>query len=402
MGIFQSSRGLDRTRWFGSVMHLPTIDNWGDLRNKRVLVRVDFNCPVAEIGGELTVTDDFRIRSTLPLLKELLNRGAEVTCMTHFGRPEGKVVDAYSVRPIKKNLDRLISGVNLLENLRFNPGEEANNPAFGAALCQGFDFYVNEAFGASHRSHASIVQPPLLLPSAAGPNLCEEVSTLLGALDSPTRPFVAIVGGAKIKEKLGITRVLAQKADSVIVGGGMAYTFQVAQGRTIGDSLFNESFVGQCEELLKGTNVVIPVDARALETGKTFGVAGGDDPSQVFEGDIPAGFEGLDIGPKSVELFKNVIESAKTILWNGPMGVFEDPRFASGTREIAEAVANSSAFTVIGGGDSVAAINSYQLEDKVDFISTGGGASLELVEFGDLPGLKALRECKLNSMNGAS
>jgi phosphoglycerate kinase len=371
---------------------LPSLDAWGDLSGKRVFVRVDFNAPVAEVDGVLTVTDDFRLRAALPLFSTLLERGATVVAATHFGRPDGKVDERYSVEPLRRALSVLAPEVELLENLRFHPGEETNDPEFGASLVKGFDYYVNEAFGASHRAHASIMIPPTLLPSAAGSNLSREVGTLLSLLESPERPFVAVTGGAKVKDKLGIMKVLAAKADLVIVGGGMAYTFAAAEGRTVGGSLFDASFVEQCASLLEGGNVLIPVDARGLPNGSLFGPEGGPDAAVNFDENIPEGFMGLDIGPNSVEIFSAALASARTILWNGPMGVFEDPRFGDGTEAVARAIAGSSAVSVVGGGDSVAALGLYGLEDDVSFVSTGGGASLELVELGDLPGLRALRE----------
>ena len=371
---------------------LPSYQRWGSLEGKRILVRVDFNTPVAEVNGRPEVTDDFRIQACLPLFEELLERGATVVACTHFGRPKGVVDVRYSVDPVRRRLKELCPRVELLENLRFNPGEEANDPAFGAALIAGFDYYINEAFGSSHRAHASIMIPPTLVPSAAGPNLQREVSMLVSLLDSPERPFVAIVGGAKVAEKLGIVKVLAEKADTVIVGGGMAYTFASSQGRTIGSSLFNGSFVAECASILAGGNVLIPTDARGLPDGAPFGSEGGDDPVMEFDANIPDGFEGLDIGPRSIDSFVAAIAPAATILWNGPMGVFEDKRFGVGTEAVARAVASSGAVSVVGGGDSVAALKGYGLEDSFSFISTGGGASLEFVELGDLPGLKALRE----------
>jgi phosphoglycerate kinase len=355
-------------------------------------VRVDFNTPVAEVNGRQEVTDDFRIQACLPLFEELLERGATVVACTHFGRPKGVVDVRYSVDPVRRRLKELCPRVELLENLRFNPGEEANDPAFGAALIAGFDYYINEAFASSHRAHASIMIPPTLVPSAAGPNLQREVSMLVSLLDSPARPFVAIMGGAKVAEKLGIVKVLAKKADTVIVGGGMAYTFASSQGRTIGSSLFNGSFVAECASILAGGNVLIPTDARGLPDGAPFGSEGGDDPVVEFDANIPDGFEGLDIGPRSIDSFVAAIAPAATILWNGPMGVFEDKRFGVGTEAVARAVASCGAVSVVGGGDSVAALKGYGLEDSFSFISTGGGASLEFVELGDLPGLKALRE----------
>jgi phosphoglycerate kinase len=378
------------------VPPLPSYQRWGDLAGKRVLVRVDFNAPVAEVDGRLEVTDDFRIRACLPLFEELLALGASVVACTHFGRPKGRVDERYSVEPVRRRLGELCAGVELLENLRFNPGEEANDPAFGAQLVAGFDYYINEAFSASHRAHASIMIPPTLVPSAAGPNLAREVTTLAGLLDSPRRPVVAIVGGAKVAEKLGIVKVLALKADTVIVGGGMAYTFASSQGRGIGSSLYNAAFEPECAQLLAQGNVLIPCDARGLRDGAPFGPEGGPDPVVEFEEDIPDGFEGMDIGPKTIEAFCAAIAPAATILWNGPMGVFEDSRFAVGTEAIAHAVASSGAVSVVGGGDSVAALKNYGLEDAFSFVSTGGGASLEFVELGDLPGLKALRESPFN------
>ncbi len=372
---------------------LPTSDGW-DVRGKRVLVRVDFNTPVADVDGKWEITDDFRIRAAVPLFKDLLARGATVVACTHFGRPNGKIDERFRVEPIRRRLNELCPGIELLENLRFNPGEESNDPQFGASLVDGIDFYINEAFGASHRAHSSIMIPPTLVPSAAGPNLRREVSYLLDLLDSPARPFVAIVGGAKVGDKLGIVKVLAERADVVLVGGGMAYTFESAQGRSIGSSLFNASFLDECAALLDGGKVQIPVDTRGLADGTPFGTGGGPDPVIDFGANIPDGYEGFDIGPESIGQFARVIASAKTILWNGPVGVFEDPRFGVGTEAVARAVAASSALSVIGGGDSVAALQQFGLEGDVSFVSTGGGASLELVEFGDLPGLRALREAK--------
>ena len=375
---------------------LPSYDRWGSLKGKRILVRVDFNAPVAEVRGRLEVTDDFRIRAALPLLEELLSRGATVVACTHFGRPHGQVVEEYRVEPVRRRLNELCRDVELMENLRFNPGEEADDPTFGASLVEGFDYYVNEAFGASHRAHASIMVPPTLIPSAAGPNLARETSTILGLLESPARPFVAIIGGAKVADKLAITKVLCAKADTVIVGGGMAYTFQAALGHSVGSSLFDASYVEQCAQLLAAGNVVIPSDAWGLPSTSPFGANAGSEPATLFGPDIPDGFAGLDIGPASVEQFADVIAGAATILWNGPMGVFEDERFSSGTEAVARAVAASEAVSVVGGGDSVAALQIFGLEGDVSFVSTGGGASLELVELGDLPGLKALRESPFN------
>ena len=255
---------------------------------------------------------------------------------------------------------------------------------------EGFDAYVNEAFGASHRAHASIVYPPKVLPSAAGPNLQREVTTLLGTLSAPERPFVAIVGGAKVADKLGITRVLVERADSVIVGGGMAFTFWKALGRPIGSSLVDETRVDEVRELLASGRIVLPTDVWCLPEGSNFGSGGIEEPvlRSMAVGDLEMG---LDIGPDSIEAFRRVIEGAATVLWNGPMGVFEDPRLMEGTRSVAEILAASRTTSIVGGGDSAAAVEKFGVADRMSFISTGGGASLELLEFGDLPGLKALR-----------
>lgn len=371
---------------------LPTYERWGDLSGARVLVRVDFNVPVEMVEGRVEITDDFRIRAAVPLFEGLIARGATVVACTHFGRPKGHVVEEFRVEPLTRRLHEFCPDVELLENLRFDPGEEANDRAFGERLIAGFDYYINEAFGVSHRTHASIMVPPTLVPSAAGPNLAHEVATLQMLLEGPARPFVAILGGAKVADKLGIVKVLSHKADTVLVGGGMAYTFEVAQGRTIGSSLFDEHYVQECRDLLDQGNVMIPADSRGLRDGAPFGSSSGPDPVLEFGANIPEGHEGFDIGPHAAEQFCKVIDSAATILWNGPMGVFEDPRFMAGTEAVARAIAHSEAFSIVGGGDSVSALKMLDLEGAVSFVSTGGGASLEFVELGDLPGLKALRE----------
>lgn len=371
-------------------MLLPSVDSLGDLTGKAVLVRVDFNCPVETINGVTQVSDDFRIRAAIPLFKDLQSRGASVTACTHFGRPNGQSDPRYDVAPIRRHLESLIGGVALLENLRFSPGEESNDPVFGASLVEGFDAYVNEAFGACHRPHASIMFPPTVIPSAAGPNLRREVDTLLNTLTRPERPFVAIVGGAKVADKIGITKVLVDRADTVVIGGGMAFTFWKAMGWPIGDSLVDESRVDEVRELLATGRVLLPTDVWCLPTGVPFGTGGQHEPvlrsCEVAEGEM-----GLDVGPESIATFRGILESASTVLWNGPMGVFEDPRFERGTRSVAEVLASIRGTTVVGGGDSAAAVEKFSVAEHMDFISTGGGASLELLEFGDLPGLRALR-----------
>lgn len=263
---------------------------------------------------------------------------------------------------------------------------------FGASLVEGVDIYVNEAFSASHRAHASIVIPPRLVPSAAGPTLEAEVAALSRLLDSPERPFVAVVGGAKVADKLGVVTELARRADSVVVGGAMAYTFLAAAGHTVGASLRDDRHLEDCVALLATGKIVLPVDGLGLGEGAPFGRDGGPDAVVPFGADVPNGVVGLDVGPATAARFAQVIEGARSVLWNGPMGVFEDVRFAAGTVAVARAVGASGAFSVVGGGDSVAALRSMGLESSVSFVSTGGGASLEFVEDGDLPGLAALRE----------
>ena len=366
------------------MTELPTLEDLPALDGASVLVRVDFNVPLAERDGRRVVTDDFRIRAALPTLEYLLAAGAKVTACTHLGRPDGKYDERYTVEPVAESLAELAPGVTLLENLRFDPGEEANDPAFIDRLVAGHDCYVNDAFAACHRAHASIVGPPTRLPSAAGRLLAREAEVLGGLLREPARPFVAVVGGAKIADKLAVLRALAEKVDALVVGGGMAYTFQVALGHKVGASLLDPARLADCEALLaSGIEIILPTDSVAL---------GPDDDVATFGGDIPEGWSGRDIGPESAEAFATAIGRAATVLWNGPMGVFEDERFAAGTRRVAEAVAASPAFTVVGGGDSVAAVDEFGLAERISFVSTGGGASLEFIEQGDLPGLAALRE----------
>jgi len=372
-------------------MYLPTIEELGDLRGKKVLVRCDFNTPLEEKNGQFEVRDDFRIRASLPLFQLLQEKGAHVTACTHLGRPDGKMISEFSVEPIRRRLNDLITGVTLLENLRFDPGEESGDEEFGRRLIDGFDFFINEAFGVCHREHASVMIPPRCVPSAAGPHLIAEVSVMLGLLNDPPRPFVAIVGGAKVKDKLAITAKLSEKADAVIVGGGMAFTFWRALGLHIGDSLVDESRIDQCSALLEHGKIHLPVDAIGLPRGAVFGAHSGPDAAESFGEQIPDGFIGLDIGQESIDKFVDIIGGAASVLWNGPMGVFEDARFEHGTHAIASAIAESSATSVIGGGDSAAALAQFGLSNHVSYVSTGGGASLELLEMGDLPGLRALR-----------
>jgi phosphoglycerate kinase len=367
---------------------VPTLEDLPPVDGKRVLLRADFNVPVQD--GE--ITDDLRIRAALPTISWLQEHGATVVAATHFGRPKGQPDERYAVAPIRARLAELAPGVELLENLRFDPGEEGNDPAFVARLVEGFDAYVNDAFGASHRAHASIVGPPAHLPSAAGLLLAKEVEVLLGLREHPTRPFVAVLGGSKVSDKLKVIDALLEVADEVLIGGGMCFTFLAAQGHHVGSSLCELDMVPTCKALLDaGAAIRLPSDVTALGPGGKIGDpdAGGDVRQLGVE--IPDGWMGLDIGPGTSAEFADAVLDARTVFWNGPMGVFEDPRFAAGTRTVAEAVAESRAFTVVGGGDSAAAVAEFGLASRIDHISTGGGASLELLEQGDLPGLAALR-----------
>jgi phosphoglycerate kinase len=294
--------------------------------------------------------------------------------------------------PVRERLAELAPGVELLENLRFNPGETANDPAFVAELIAGQDAYVLDAFGAAHRSHASVVGPPQFLPSAAGRLLQREVEVLMPLRSDPARPFVVVLGGSKVSDKLGVIEALGEVADTMLIGGGMCFTFLAAAGHGVGDSLLEADQVATCERLLaSGMRIVVPSDIVALDAAGTIGDpdAGGEVVS--VGTDVPDGFRGLDIGPGTAAEFADVIAGAGTVFWNGPMGVFEDPRFAAGTRAVAEALADARGFTVVGGGDSAAAVAEFGLAAEMDHISTGGGASLELLEQGDLPGLDALR-----------
>lgn len=362
------------------MSRIPVLEDLGDVAGKRVLVRTDFNVPLQD--G--VITDDFRIRAALPTITWLTERGAQVVCASHLGRPKGQPNPKYSMAPVRARLAELAPGVELLENLRFDPGEEANDPAFVARLVEGMDAYVDDAFGAAHRAHASIVGPPRTLPSAAGRLLHKEVEVLLGLRNDPKHPFVAVLGGAKISDKLGVVEALLEVVDALVIGGAMCFTFLAAQGHPIGDSLFEPDQVDTCRRLLaSGKTIHLPEDITGVDATGTYAT---------FGTRLPDGAKGFDIGPGSAAAFADVIMDARTVFWNGPMGMFEDERFAAGTRTVAQAMADTKAFTVVGGGDSAAALAQFGLEGEVDHVSTGGGASLELLELGDLPGLAALRE----------
>jgi phosphoglycerate kinase len=365
------------------MARLPLLEDLGDVSGKRVLVRTDFNVPMEGPDNARVITDDFRIRAALPTINWLTSRGATVVCASHLGRPKGQPVDKYSMTPIRARLQELAPGVELMENLRFNAGEESNSEAFVAQLVQGFDMYVNDAFGAAHRAHASVSGPPKTLPSAAGRLLQREVEVLGEMRNHPKRPFIAVLGGAKVSDKLGVIEALLSTVDALVIGGGMCFTFLAAKGMPVGSSICELDQVAVCKRLLDGPKQIhLPEDIVGLDAEgnyATFGVR------------LPDGAKGLDIGPGSAAAFTDVIMDARTVFWNGPMGMFEDPRFAAGTKTVAQAVADTKAFTVVGGGDSAAALAQFGLDDQVDHVSTGGGASLEYLELGDLPGLAALR-----------
>ncbi len=371
------------------IFGVPELEDLGDVDGKSVLVRVDFNVPLSD--G--VITDDLRITASLPTLRYLTERGAKVTACSHLGRPKGQVKPEFSMEPVRKRLAELAPGVELLENLRFDPGEEGNSDDMVDRLVAGHDLYVNDAFGASHRAHASIVGPPKHLPSAAGRLLAKEIKVLLGLRDHPRRPFVAVMGGAKVSDKLSVIEALLGIVDGIIVGGGMAFTFLKAKGHSVGSSLLEDDMVETCGRLLDGPKpLYLPEDVTALGPGgKLFDPEAGGEVRQSGV-DIPDGWMGVDIGPGTAAVFTDVIAEAGTVLWNGPMGVFEDPRFEAGTRSVALAIGETRAFTVVGGGDSAAAAKQFGIDGDVDHVSTGGGASLELIEQGDLPGLAALRE----------
>ena len=394
-------------------MHITkkTIDQV-DLRGKRVIIRVDFNIP---LDDSLQITDDSRIRAALPTINHTIDEGGSVILCSHLGRPNGKPCPELSLAPVAKRLRRFLGkdviftsdcvgptvknlvsqmkpgDVLLLENLRFHPGEEANDEQFASELASLGDVYINEAFGTAHRSHASIAGiTKFIKTSAAGYLMKREVEYLEGAVENPVRPFVAILGGAKVSGKIGVIENLGKKVDKVIIGGGMAFTFIKALGMEIGRSLVEEDMLDfakgiQQHALDRGVKFYLPVDcviAASLDPGAETKI--------VTTQEIPEGWYGLDIGPASVKLFSEAVQNAKTILWNGPMGMFERDAFARGTQAMAHAVANAYALTIVGGGDTALAVHRAGETDSMSFISTGGGAALQLLEKGEMPGLAAL------------
>lgn len=384
-----------------------------DIKGKRVFVRVDFNVPFDE---NLNITDDRRIRYSLATINYLIDAGCRVILASHLGRPKGKVDPRYTLAPVARRLQRLIKkevtflpdcighkvestvskmsagDIVLLENLRYHPGESSNSEEFSRSLARLADVYVNDAFGAAHRSHASIVGIAKLLPAAAGFLLQKEIDYLQGVINHPVRPFVAILGGAKVSGKIDVIRNLGDKVDKVIVGGGMAFTFLKAMGYNVGESLVEHDMLELAGEIQKdvaskGIKFYLPVDcviAQSIEPGV--------ETKLVTTQEIPSGWKAVDIGAASVKLFTEALESAKTILWNGPMGVFEVDAFSRGTYSIAHSVADAYALTIVGGGDTDLAVVRAGVSESISFISTGGGAALELLEGKALPGLMALTD----------
>ncbi len=380
---------------------LPTLEDLESeldgLEGKRILVRSDLNVPITD-GS---IDDDLRIQGSLTTLEWLVERKASVVVCSHLGRPSDQKDDKYSIQPVKAKLLETLPNLEVLENLRFNPGEKANEKSFVDYLVSGaggepFDAYVNDAFGASHREHASIVGPPKHLPSAAGTLLLREVEVVKKILDRPKRPFLMVLGGAKVSDKLSLIEKMGDSVDEMIIGGGMCFTFLASTGVPVGDSLVENEMLDICRHLLDSEiSIKLPLDFTAMDSNGEIG-----NPDVVAEirqcgNSIPDGWMGLDIGPGSAVEFSDAILEAGTVLWNGPMGVFEDQRFSAGTQTVAQGMADTRAFTFVGGGDSAFAIKKFGFSDSIDHISTGGGATLELIEKGDLPGLKALREGKI-------
>lgn len=385
-----------------------------DVRSKRVLVRVDYNVPLDANGN---VSDDKRITASLPTINYLLEQGARIILCSHLGRPKGEVKKEFSLAPVAKRLKELLPNVNiyfasdcigeeaqqkaaalkdgeilLLENLRFHKEEEKNDPEFAKKLASLAEIYVGDAFGTVHRAHASTAGVAAYLPAVAGFLIGKELSIMGGALENPERPFVAILGGAKVADKIGVITNLLNKCDTLLIGGGMAYTFFKAMGYEIGDSLLDAESIDLAKQLMetakeKGVKLLLPVDT---VVAKAF--AADAEHMTVAANAIPAGWQGLDIGEKTRELFAAEIKNAKTVIWNGPMGVFEFPEFAKGTEAVAKACAECGGTTIIGGGDSASAVKKLGYADKMTHISTGGGASLEFLEGKVLPGVAALND----------
>ena len=385
-----------------------------DVQGKRVIVRCDFNVPMKD--GK--ITDDTRIVAAMPTVKYLIGRGAKVILMSHLGRPKGKPNHEFTLEPVAERISQLLEkqvffaqcdnvvvpeivaatkdlnpgDVVLLENLRFRPEEEANDPVFAQDLASLADIYVSDAFGTVHRAHASTAGIAKYLPAVSGFLIEKELKFLGDALNDPKRPFVAILGGSKVSDKIGVIENLIEKADTIIIGGGMAYTFLKANGKKIGTSLCEDDKLDLAIELQKkaeekGVKMLLPVDSKCGDEFKD-----GCKTCYADSDDMPDGWMGMDIGPKTIELYAEEIKKAGTVVWNGPMGVFEFADFQDGTKAVAKAMAESNAVTVVGGGDSAAAVKEFGFEDKITHISTGGSASLEFLEGKELPGVAALED----------
>ncbi|WP_060678532.1 phosphoglycerate kinase [Virgibacillus halodenitrificans] len=390
-------------------MNKKTLEEF-NVKGKKVFCRVDFNVPMK--NGE--VTDDTRIKAALPTINYLSEQGAIVILASHLGRPKGEVVEGLRLDPVAKRLSDLIGkeivktdavygkevneaisqvsdgDIVLIENVRFEPGEEKNDPSLSQAFADMADVYVNDAFGAAHRAHASTTGVAEKLPSAAGYLMQKEIEVLGKALENPARPFTAIIGGAKVKDKINVINNLLDKVDNLIIGGGLAYTFIKAKGFEIGKSLLEEDKIDLAKDFIakasdKGVNLVLPEDAIVADD---FSESANTQTVDIDK--IPSDWEALDIGPKTRELYRKIIAESKLVIWNGPMGVFEMEAFAGGTREVAEALAKTEGYTVIGGGDSAAAVEQFGFAKAMDHVSTGGGASLEFMEGRALPGVEAL------------
>jgi phosphoglycerate kinase len=375
-------------------LKLPTLDDV-DVAGKRVLVRGDLNVPL----DDGRITDDFRIRAFLPTLERILERGGTAIVCSHLGRPKGP--DAkYTLAPVAAALSDALAGdvalavdydkvpgarVVVLENVRFQPGETKNDPDFAKQLGSLADVYVNDAFGSCHRAHASVVGITDVLPSAAGLLLQREIENLSKLLGSPERPYVVAIGGAKVADKIGVVKNLLDKADKLLIGGGMCFTFLKARGGDVGDSIVDTDAFDDVVRIAENEKLVLPTDIVVADSFDATDAAG-----VVVAGEIPAGKLGMDIGPETSRTFAEEILTARTVFWNGPMGVYEKPAFGDGTRVVAEAIATTGAYTVTGGGDVSAALAHFGFEGAVDFASTGGGASLEFLEGNQLPGIAAL------------
>ncbi|MDP9297144.1 MAG: phosphoglycerate kinase [Actinomycetota bacterium] len=388
-------------------MTLRTLDDLGDVAGSTVFVRVDFNVPVSD--GE--VADDMRIRATLPTIRELLERGASLVLASHLGRPKGRVWSDLRMEPVGERLAEMLAipvvtteglpevlpavPLVLLDNLRFDPGEEANDVVFAGRLAEYADAYVDDAFGAAHREHASVSALPELMlasgrPAVAGRLMEREVEVLGKLLRDPDRPYVAILGGAKVSDKLGVIDALIDRVDALLIGGAMAFTLIAAGGGEVGESLverdrFDEVRAAEAKAKDRGVLIELPIDVVAASDATLDAKA-----RTVLASEIPRGLRGLDIGPKTVAAYGDLVADAKTILWNGPMGVFELEPFSAGTRGVATAIARSDAFSVVGGGDSLLAVRRAELEDGFDHLATGGGATLEFLEGRSLPGIAIL------------